>query len=67
MVNELDYVEIGLNCADICGALSRGMNGKKLDDLSQSVCEAINQLTAWVKPAMRSLDGSLTVLLVAEL
>jgi hypothetical protein len=45
MANELDYVELGLNCADICRALDRGMNGKKLDDLSQSVCEAINQLT----------------------
>jgi hypothetical protein len=45
MANELDYVELGLNCADICRALDRGMNGKKLGDLSQSVCEAINQLT----------------------
>jgi hypothetical protein len=46
MANELDYVELGLSCADICRALDRGMNGKKLGDLSQSVCEAINQLTA---------------------
>jgi hypothetical protein len=46
MANELDYVELRLNCADICKALDRGMNGKKLGDLSQSVCEAINQLTA---------------------
>ena len=46
MANELDYVELGLNCADICRALDRGMNGKRLNDLSQSVCEAINQLTA---------------------
>ena len=45
MINELDYVELGLFCADICRALDRGMNGKKLDDLSQSVCDAINQLT----------------------
>ena len=45
MANELDYVELGLNCADICRALDRGMNGKRLDDLSQSVCEAIAQLT----------------------
>ena len=45
-VNEQDYVELGLNCADICRALERGMNGNKLDDLSQSVCDAINQLTA---------------------
>jgi hypothetical protein len=46
MVNDLDYVELGLNCADICRALDRGINGKKLDDLSQSVCEVINQLMA---------------------
>ena len=45
MINELDYVELGLSCADICRALDRGMSGKKLDDLSQSVCDAINQLT----------------------
>jgi hypothetical protein len=49
MVNELDYVELGLNCADICRALDRGMNGKRLDDLSQSMYEAINQLTTWVQ------------------
>ena len=45
MANEADYVELGLSCADICRALDRGMNGKKLNDLSQSVCDAINQLT----------------------
>jgi len=45
VVNELDYVELGLSCADICRALDRGMNGKKLEDLNQSVCDAINQLT----------------------
>jgi len=43
--NELEYIELGLSCADICKALDRGMNRKKLDDLSQSVCDAINQLT----------------------
>jgi len=45
MVNELDYVELGLSCADICKALERGMNEKKLSNLNQSVCDAINQLT----------------------
>ena len=45
VVNEADYVEVGLFCADICRALDRGMDGKKLDDLSQSVCDAISQLT----------------------
>ena len=57
MVNEQDYVEIGLNCAGICTALDRGTTGKKLDDLSRSVCEAINQLTMWVKPAWQSSDS----------
>jgi hypothetical protein len=46
MANQSDYVDLGLNCADICRALDRGMNGKKLDDLGQSVCEAISQLIA---------------------
>ena len=45
MANEADYVEVGLFCAEICRALDRGMNGKKLEDLSQSACDAINQLT----------------------
>jgi hypothetical protein len=45
MSNEVDYVELGLSCVDICRALERGMNGKKLEDLNKSVCDAINQLT----------------------
>jgi len=45
MINAMDYVELVLFCSDICRALDRGMDGKKLDDLSQSVCDAINQLT----------------------
>ena len=45
MANEADYVGLGLSCADICRALESGMSGKKLDDLSKSVCDAINQLT----------------------
>jgi len=66
MANSADYVELGLACADVCKALDRGMNGKGLNDLSQSVREAINQLTMWVKRAVHCPDNSLTVLLVAE-
>ena len=44
MANELDYVDLGLSYADICRALDRGMNGKQLSDLSQSVRDTINQL-----------------------
>ena len=42
--NESDCVELGLTCADICKALDRGMEGKTLDDVSQSVRDAIEQL-----------------------
>ena len=45
MANKTDYVELGLACADVCKALDRGMNGRKVDELSQSVFEAIGQLT----------------------
>ena len=45
VANKSDYVELGLASADVCKALERGMNGKKLDDLGQSVREAIEQLT----------------------
>ena len=45
MANEQDYVELGMSCADICKALDRGMGEKKLEDLSKSVCDAIDQLT----------------------
>ena len=45
MANKSDYVELGLACADVCKALGREMSGKTLADLSQSVREAIEQLT----------------------
>ena len=45
MANEADCVELGLACVDVCTALNRGLNGKQLKDLSNPVCEAINQLT----------------------
>ena len=41
MVNEIDYVELGLACADVCKALERGMSGRRANELSQSVFEAI--------------------------
>jgi len=44
MANQVDYVELGLACADVCTALDRGLSGKRLEDLDGSVSEAINQL-----------------------
>ena len=46
MVDEPDYVKLGLFCADVCRALDWGMHGKKLDELSQSVHAAISLLTS---------------------
>ena len=45
MANRSDYVELGLACAEVCKALDRGMNGRRVDELSQSVFEAVEQLT----------------------
>ena len=62
MVNDTDYIELGLACADVCKALDRGMRGRRVDELSQSVFEAIGQLTTWAGPAMHTAGGSLTKL-----
>ena len=56
MINEIDYVELGLACADICTALGRGMEGKKADDLNQSVRDATAQLVTWVKSAAHNSE-----------
>ena len=45
MANRTDYVELGLACAEVCKALDRGVNGRRMDELSQPVFEAIEQLT----------------------
>ena len=45
MTNEADYVELGLACADVCTALDRGLSGKRLNELNDSVRGAINKLT----------------------
>ena len=44
MVNKADYVELALACAQVCTALHRGMKGKSLEDLNDSVRQAITQL-----------------------
>lgn len=44
-LNEEDYIKLGIACAEVCIALSRGMNGRRLEDLNRSVSEAIVQLT----------------------
>jgi hypothetical protein len=45
-MNKTDYVDLGLACADVCKVLDRGMKGRRADELSQPVLEAIEQLTS---------------------
>ena len=45
MVNKQDYVDLGQFCADVCKALDRGLEGRRSDELSSSVLEAIEKLT----------------------
>lgn len=46
MASDQDYVELGLACAEVCQALDRGLNGRRLDELTESVLRAIEQLTS---------------------
>jgi hypothetical protein len=50
MMNKTDYVDLGLACANVCKVLDRGVRGRRADELSQPVFEAIEQLTTSVKP-----------------
>lgn len=45
MLNEENYFELGLACADVCNALDRGISGRRADELSESVLIAIEKLT----------------------
>jgi len=45
MINKIDYVELGLACADVCKEFNRGMGRRRADELSQGVFEAIEQLS----------------------
>ena len=45
MINETDYVDLGLACAEVCSVLDQGMRGRRVDELGRSVFEAIERLT----------------------
>ena len=45
MATQQDYIDIGSTCANVSKVLDRGLNGKRLDELSRSVLEAIRHLT----------------------
>ena len=44
MIDDVDYVELGLACAEVCTTLSRGLNGGPLGGLNNFVYGTIDQL-----------------------
>ena len=46
MVNEQDYVNLGLFCAGVCRALDQGLDGRGTDELSGPLVRAIENLTS---------------------
>ena len=45
VANKEGYVSLGVCCGEVCQALGRGLKGRELDELSESVLQAIEQLT----------------------
>jgi hypothetical protein len=45
MANDQDYVDIGQACGDVCQILYSKLKGRQLDQLNQSVLDAIGVLT----------------------
>lgn len=45
MINKVDYVELGLACADLCNALHQGMSDRQVGQPAESVLKAIERLT----------------------
>jgi hypothetical protein len=44
MANDKDYVDLGQACGDLCQVLYRKLKGKQLEQLNQSVLDAIGVL-----------------------
>ena len=51
-----------LTCVDVCKALNKGVDGRRMDQPNQSVLGAIEKLATWVEPAISTLGDSLTKL-----
>ena len=44
MANDQDCVDLGILCGDVCDALRRGTGGQRMDELSDSVRNAMSRL-----------------------
>ena len=56
MVSKVDYVELGLTCADVCEALDLGIDRRQADELNHSILEGIEKLTKCVELEMHTPD-----------
>ena len=54
LANEQDWVDLGIPCTDVCDVLRRGTGGKRTDELSESVRNAITGLGRLVDPTTYS-------------
>jgi hypothetical protein len=45
MANDQDYVDLGQACGDLCQVLDKKLKGRQLNQLNQSVLDAIGGLT----------------------
>lgn len=44
MINDRDYIELGLACASACQAFHQASKGTQLDELGQPALDAIRDL-----------------------
>jgi hypothetical protein len=56
VIDQPNYVELGLGCAEVCKDLDKKMNGKEVDQLNRSALKAVEELTTSVEPVTRMLD-----------
>ena len=63
MASEAENLGVGPEppCVNLQGTPERAKKGRFLDGLSQSVREKITRVKTYVKPVIRILDNSLTV------
>lgn len=64
MVNGVDYIELGIACAEVCTVLHRGTNGLQVVQLSPPILQAVERLVTWVDLGIPSLGCLLTNLSV---
>jgi hypothetical protein len=55
MANSKNYVDLGKRCGKVVEVLYRRLKGKRLDELTQALIYAIQDLIGLAKPAMRAL------------